>query len=323
MGFNALRGGVPIFALAALAFIPLLYACGQSSPAARAQQPTGSEQSTGTGLSLGAPAELLKLVSAEPTPYKLDGASFSEELPHDGASSYDGNGHFYAYWNRVWEHQVAEPGYAIYHFNLPDYNREPLIEIEWAEIPADLDARWFGLANWERGTWDWFPVPTTPWLEISSLDKYFSDEDSLLIAFVTASNYSCSLASLRVGLDPDFLFSGLWLDNVNTNEYGTSYSFNFECIVGCFPAPYNIAVEFNQANPDRPPRGGTGAGWYYTASNSPFGSNGIIYDYIYGCSIPEGYYWVCLLAQDGIGGWRSAWWPEPVYLSADSSEGSL
>lgn len=166
-----------------------------------------------TPLALPAPAGLLAQINAQPAARARQAStSFNEvDVQHDGgefdpllplaAVAADGPG---AVFSPSWDGSPAAGlngvAYCTYHFDIPGYDRNPQLRLIWSTPPADYNACFVALANWDTNRWDWYQ-PGSNWrVELPAMDPYLGvGYDILVVVAVASSGETPDLGVLRVG----------------------------------------------------------------------------------------------------------------------------
>lgn len=185
------RPGIILLVLAAV----LLAACGGRSqpvaPAVPAAAPPGLAQR----IALPAPGALGRQLIPEAPPRRAS-FEFSSSVNYGGNfnglpyAQVEANASVEAVFAPQYDPQaeppLTEPAYAGYYFyGLDTFNGPPQLILEWSAPPAE-GCLWVALANFVRGTWDWFALDSgiLTTLSVDSLAPYTRPADSYLYLYV-------------------------------------------------------------------------------------------------------------------------------------------
>jgi len=139
--------------------------------------------------------ELLPPQLAEPQVAEVvseEGADFAPWLPHEGVTTVDVHA--------VFQPEGEKPAYAVYRFNLSDYDGAPTIKFCWEHAPTDLDNLWTAFANFEDNTWDWYRGPDDFVLTIPGYEPYVDREKGCcLLVVALLGTDTATLTRLSVG----------------------------------------------------------------------------------------------------------------------------
>ncbi len=147
--FSSLRSGLTIFTASCL----LLCACG-------GPRLNGTVAGPGTApasFSVLPPPSALRCADFAPLDLRRLGAEYEHALPNAHVT----DGAFTAAFAPDWQQpagRFSDLAYAIYAFNIADFNLDPNLYVTLALHQNPTDA-WIGLANFSRDRWDWFHMP--------------------------------------------------------------------------------------------------------------------------------------------------------------------
>lgn len=101
--------------------------------------------------------------------------------------------------------QWSEPGgsfdqlaIALYVFHASGYERKPQLRTTWGTPPADAASVWYGLANWDKNRWDFFPATADYLVEPASFDPYLNFSGDLVAAVIRTGTDASTLDTIRL-----------------------------------------------------------------------------------------------------------------------------
>ncbi|MBN2082553.1 PKD domain-containing protein [bacterium] len=95
---------------------------------------------------------------------------------------------------------LADSAYAIYTFELPDYDGLAQLTVNWDTPPAN-GKLWLGLSNFSADCWEWFSPADPGLLDFSALDPYFSESGMCFAVVLVTGDAEAFLAAIQLGED--------------------------------------------------------------------------------------------------------------------------
>jgi PQQ-like domain len=92
--------------------------------------------------------------------------------------------------------------YAIYSFNLRNYNGAATMKLNWDVAPKNPSKLWVGFANWKTNRWDWKPCPSNGIISFSGKGEaqhVKAGGGDLLTVVMQDGGGASALGSLQVG----------------------------------------------------------------------------------------------------------------------------
>ncbi|MEZ5339346.1 MAG: hypothetical protein R3F46_13935 [bacterium] len=198
-GHSATRLRLICLAALLLALLPPGCSGGNSSPAVKPLLPSSGGLPALTDLTLSPlPQRNASYTEAD---LQLDGSAFDNALP-DNLVSPDG-----AVATFTPDHPGGSPehglAYCIYRFNIPGYDRNPQLRLDWQSAPP-AGSLHIALANWTSGRWDVFPADPAAYLDLPSITPYIradgsAFDDTLLCSVILSGTQLAELATIRIG----------------------------------------------------------------------------------------------------------------------------
>jgi PKD repeat protein len=199
-------------AIALICILPLLLltpGCGKHdaisplAPAATAHPPAG------IGHALPAPSVLPKSASAAAWRVR-PGGWFSQLPPYSMqlVTAFSGSAIFQPDYDPASDPPQMNFAFCMYAFNALGLGTQPAeVRHGWATPPATWGDLWWGLANWDKDRWDWYPatgaMPQV--LGAPTLDAYTADDGRIVLCMLLLGKAQAQLNWIAVGgnLPPD------------------------------------------------------------------------------------------------------------------------
>lgn len=189
-----------------LTAIPLFAACGGKGDALPAQPPSDQSGESVDGqpavlLALPAPSDIPRGASAPPT----DGDRYRPSLAYDATLPHQRTGGMFELeFDPDWHPgDVATPdrlAYACYHFtNLTEYTGVARIKLDWSVPPPSYQHLWLAVADFDRDTWRWYPVPATNTVDMAHFDAFVSGNGEMLALVLLSGTDEATLRWIIIG----------------------------------------------------------------------------------------------------------------------------
>jgi hypothetical protein len=102
---------------------------------------------------------------------------------------------------------IANPGdgafdglaFATYHFELPQYDRNPEVRLKWKVAPQSSGDYFVALANWNRDRWDWKPGTDAGRISFGTMAPYKSFSDDIVVIVALIGTEDAQLDTVRMG----------------------------------------------------------------------------------------------------------------------------
>ena len=274
---------------AVLVLIALLVGCTGSSDEARVgMHPVATDLTTGPpatapatlaeaapgGFELPAPSTLLKPADTDRTGSYLpedlirEGSQFDQTLPFSRVTIAATDATFAPQFAGA---ALGESAFAIYHFEIVDYDRNAEVRTGWiGELPAEGNL-WIGLSNWELNRWNFFkPATGSSSVFPPAFEQFFDFGGDLLVVVLVLGSAEASLDGLRIGSeaptavidvqgDSEVMQRATVVFNASSSsdpdgtiekfewDFGGDGTFETESATGVIAHTYDLAGEFNAA----------------------------------------------------------------------------
>jgi PKD repeat protein len=186
-------------ALLGLAGVLLLAAsCGsrQAAPSPTASRP----QPAPAGMpQLPSPAELLKTAATADNDRWYEGNGWDSNLPSSLVTD-DGLGGaiLSPNWNEEAPTSASNISYAIFSFTgYSDYTGQAMLFTNWQN--ANLGRVWIGLANFDKGHWDWYTSPSDPEIDLPAMAPYIAPDGRAFMAVLLLGSDPATLNWVLLG----------------------------------------------------------------------------------------------------------------------------
>jgi len=146
------------------------------------------------------PSDLPRVTSFVDANRTLLGSNYAYVGDADHLTVESTNLRFSPTWDSGAPFVIINAARAGFHFNLSDYDDDPLIELNWVTPPAFSGNLWIGLANWTANRWDWWQY-TGATLNFGSLAPHQSSIKGIFVTLVLLGTDSAVLGSVRIGPD--------------------------------------------------------------------------------------------------------------------------
>ena len=207
-------------------------------------------------------------------------------------------------------------GYALYSFNLTDYEGPQMVELSWAEGPQESGKLWVGLSDWQHDRWAWHEMPQGGVLDLGDdgLAPYTkSDTGNMLVAVVLLGITPAVLGQIDIGFSSCTNWSMFGSNARHTRQCGFTgptngnqlWEYVTDNIVTASPAVANDGtiyvgsedVSLYAMNPDGSVKWTFESGGGATSSSPAIASNGDVY---FACN--DGYLYA--VDSDGNEKWK-------------------
>jgi hypothetical protein len=97
---------------------------------------------------------------------------------------------------------AAGLAYCTYQFHVPGFDGWPRVRAHWQAAPLTAGTCWFGLANWVRNRWDWYPDSEFGFADTPSFDPYLTTSGDLLLVVLRIGTDASIHWQVRLGAIP-------------------------------------------------------------------------------------------------------------------------
>lgn len=101
-------------------------------------------------------------------------------------------------WDASGSPTPADLAYAIYAFDVVDYDLAPDLYLRWCTAPAAADV-WVGVSDWTADAWEFHESNSSGKYSLGSMDDYINETGRFLAVVVVAGLDECLLDCLRLG----------------------------------------------------------------------------------------------------------------------------
>lgn len=97
------------------------------------------------------------------------------------------------------EPPTRELSWAIYGFNITDFQRQPELQVLWEGPRPDGARHYIGVSDFSSNRWQWFQGTDQDIIDFGSLDGYFSGNGDIYFTILVADKGNFNLSRLRLG----------------------------------------------------------------------------------------------------------------------------
>lgn len=127
------------------------------------------------------------------------GKDYDEALPYRNVADSGDNAEFQTQWSEGSGMTPANLGIAIYHFEVPGYDRAPEVHYGWDDAPVDIGTAWLALADFASDRWHWFQCDDTGMVSVPLMDPFLSSAHHVYVAIVIANEGTSRLRFVHLG----------------------------------------------------------------------------------------------------------------------------
>lgn len=128
-----------------------------------------------------------------------NGSDYDDNLPHNSASRLGVYALLSPNWVDGFHSNADDLAYCTYWFHLPGYDGLPRVSALWQDAPSKVNTCWFGLGNWVRDRWEWYPNTSLGYAELPSITPYWTDAGDLLLVVLRIGTDSSQHYMVRLG----------------------------------------------------------------------------------------------------------------------------